>query len=29
MSGLGVAVVLAAVLDVPWWLSERYGTRTH
>jgi len=29
LSGLGVAVVLAAVLDVPWWLSERYGTRTY
>lgn len=23
--GLGVAVVLAMVLDVPWWLYDRYA----
>lgn len=23
--GLGVAVVLALVLDVPWWLYDRYA----
>ena len=23
--GLGVAVVLAMILDVPWWLYDRYA----
>jgi len=25
--GLGVAVALAIVIDVPWWLRNRYVTR--
>jgi len=29
LPGLGVAVVLAVALDVPWWLYDRFGPRTH